>query len=423
MTLDRRTFLKAGAGLLTVLSGLDGFIPEQAQATAVSEDLSPRNSKRRRRADTKFIILHTTEAPDGSSLAHIKRYGLANYMVSPNGEIHSVIEQDRVARHAGRSMWDDISNLDNHAVGIEVVGEHNRPITPHQESALKELLTDLQRKYHVSDERVMPHSMVAYGAPNRWHPYSHRGRKRCGMLFGTEEERIKLGLTQAPKVDPDVKAGRLRVADQYLYSVLFASAPGPTARVVSQLNPTPILVGEGVTPWGIAREEYDAPTTMYKFPDGTIKRGNEITDWDAIPKRTIVQTDVAVPNTPREDILEDVEHFRTITGNDTAWSVAGREYNHATTIYFLPDKRIRTGQQMDQQFITHLPRGTQVLTGYVYGGKVKRERTAYSIAGQRWDDAATFYHLPDHRIVSGDDISSAGVIPIGTSVFFRNGAD
>ncbi len=421
MTIGRRTFLKASAGVLTL--GLEAFFPEPSQATSFSEDLSPRNSKRRRRSDTELIILHTTEAPDGSSLAHITRYGLANYMISPNGGVHKVIEQDRVARHAGRSMWDGISNLDDHAIGIEVVGEHNKPITTSQEGAIRELLTDLQRKYQVSDDHVLPHSMVAYGSPNRWHPYSHRGRKRCGMLFGTEEERIKLGLTQAPRFDPDVKAGRLKVADPYLYSVLFASAPDAEVRKVSQLNPTPILVGEGVTPWGIAREEYDAPTTVYKFPDGTTKRGNEITDWDAIPKRTIVQTDIAVPNVPREDTLEDVEHFRTITGKDTAWSVAGREYNHATTIYFLPDKRIRTGQQMDHQFITHLPRGTQVLTGYVYGGKVKPGRTAYSIAGQKWNDAATFYHLPDHRIVSGDDVSSAGVIPVGTSIFFRNGTE
>ncbi len=35
-------------------------------------------------------------------------------------------------------------------------------------AALKELIGELQRIYHIPDERVLTHSMVAYGKPNRW---------------------------------------------------------------------------------------------------------------------------------------------------------------------------------------------------------------------------------------------------------------
>ena len=68
---------------------------------------------------------------------------------------------------------------------------------------------------------MLTHSQVAYGAPNKWQPRSHRGRKRCGMMFAMPSVRSKLNLTARPAFDPDVKAGRLVVGDAYLAQVLY----------------------------------------------------------------------------------------------------------------------------------------------------------------------------------------------------------
>src|SRR5690606_25227781 len=151
------------------------------------------------------------------------------YLVDIDGVVTRIIQRDRIAMHAGRSMWNGKTNLDNISVGIEIVGYHDKPITAAQKQALQELIRQLKAIYKIPDSKVLPHSMVAYGRPNRWHPVSHRGRKRCAMLLARDDLRREIGLHSKPAYDPDVRAGRLKVADAYLNTVLFTVVPLPTA--------------------------------------------------------------------------------------------------------------------------------------------------------------------------------------------------
>lgn len=409
--LGRREFI-LGAVSFFGLAYTGLLSPSLAEASInMSNDFSHKNKKRKRRSKTEYIILHTTEAPDRSSLNMVKNFGLTNYLVHTDGSVKRIIDKNRLARHAGRSMWEGKRNLDHRSIGIEVVGYHNKLITNAQFGSLRELLDDLQRIYNISDEDVIPHSMVAYGTPNRWHTYNHRGRKRCGMFFADPVVRRKLGLKQAPSYDPDVKAGRLRVADTYLNDILFG-------RGVSEETVSLASVGDTITKtisaWAIARQHYNAPTTCYTFPNGNVSFGHQIKDWGELP----VGTKVAMNE--GEAIPDDVEYFQKITGKDTAWKIAGKEFDDPTTIYFLPDGRVRRGDQLSKTFLDHIPRETEVLTGYVYGGKVSLERSAIEITGKKWNNPSTFYRLPTGKIVSGDDIDPR-YIPAKTIVFFRNG--
>ncbi len=83
-------------------------------------------------------------------------------------------------------MWYNRTNLSNTSVGIEVVGYHDKKPTAKQLAALKTLIAYLRTKYRLSEDKVVTHSMVAYDTPNQWYSKSHRGRKRCGMLFATK---------------------------------------------------------------------------------------------------------------------------------------------------------------------------------------------------------------------------------------------
>ena len=408
---ERRRFL-LGAGIFSALAFTRLLLPSLAEASInISNNFSHKNEKRKKRSRTEYIILHTTEASDRSSLNMVKKYGLTNYLVHTDGSVKRVIDKNRLARHAGRSMWEGKRNLDDKSVGIEVVGYHNRPITNAQFGSLKELLDDLQRIYNISDKDVIPHSMVAYGKPNRWHPYNHRGRKRCGMFFADSVVRKKLGLKQVPSYDPDVKAGRLKVADTYLNDILFGRGVSKkTVRLASAED----TITKTISAWAIAREQYNAPITRYTFPNGNVSFGHQIKDWGELPVGTKVAMNVG------EAIPDDIEYFQKITGKDTAWKLAGKEFDDPTTIYFLPDGRVRRGDQLSKTVLDHIPRETEVLTGYVYGGKVSLERSAIKIAGKKWNDSSTFYRLPTGKIVSGDDIDPR-YIPRKTIVFFRNG--
>src|SRR5690606_31052076 len=101
--------------------------------------------------------------------------------------------------------------------------------------------------------------------------------------------RREIGLHSKPAYDPDVRAGRLKVADAYLNTVLFTVVPLPTALPEGTVAAAD-LIARGRSAWDIAKENYNSPGTLYIFPDGSRKQGNEITDWNKLPPGTRVQT-------------------------------------------------------------------------------------------------------------------------------------
>jgi len=184
---------------------------------------SPRNPERRIRASTELIVLHTTEAPARSSLNKVSDRGECHFCVTEDGSVYRIVDRDREAFHAGRSMWNGKEDVDKFSVGIECVGHHDKAMPPAQIRAIRTLVKELQSMYGLGDHRVVCHSHVAYGAPNKWHRYRHRGRKRCGMLFAMPSVRRQLDLKTRPAYDPDVRAGRLKQADPYLQKVLYGN--------------------------------------------------------------------------------------------------------------------------------------------------------------------------------------------------------
>jgi hypothetical protein len=424
----RRKLLQAGLGAIVALSEAFRLAPsvlaEMLAKLRISNHFSPRNKHRPLRPHTLYIVLHTTEGVEAGSLDKVWRRGEAHYFVTANGNVLRIIGRAKIATHAGRSMWEGHRNIDNYSIGIEVVGRHDQYITEAQHAALHELLRQLKAIYRIPDKRVLTHSMVAYGRPNRFYAYDHRGRKRCGMIFARPDVRLKLGLASAPGHDVDVEAGRLRVGDVELYKFLYASGPaaaGAGAQAHAPALPLPAesnTVTKGWTPWHIARERYDQPDTVYVFPDGKRLRGDQIQDWNKIPEGTRVLVAEGEDEQSMEGFLEIGKD------GDSARALAGDAFDKATTIYFLPDGLIRTGHDLwssnsFRALLEHLPAGTRVLVGYVYGGYVKTSRPPSSIAGIKWNYPSTYYRFPDGRIVSGDEIGDTA-IPVRTLVFYQH---
>lgn len=407
-----------GLTLLVLMAGYFAGYAEMANAAGnlkISNRFSPMNRYRDNRGRTDYIILHTTEGGDRSSLRRVRQRGLAHYLVLRDGRIHRVIKRKKVALHAGRSMWNGVQNLDRRTIGIEVVGYHNKPITQKQITALAELLSQLQKIYSIPDEKVLTHSMIAYGKPNRWHNKNHRGRKRCGMQFADPELRRKLGLDKRPLFDPDVKAGRLINADPYLASVLYMPDDSPAQK----RDPAPSsdnIITARRSAWYIAREEYDDATTVYVFPSGKRKRGDQISNWSKIPKgtRVLVNQVAASPvkATPQKGYL-------TLARNQAASKVAGKAYDDYATVYVYPGGKVRRGDTLSEGDFRGLPPGTRIFLGYELAGKITRNTTAYKLCGQLFNRASTVYLLPDGRVKNGDSIREKS-IPTGTRVLVKS---
>lgn len=187
-----------------------------AAVPVVTRFRSPKNADRPVRKGTSLIVLHTTEAPAKGSLRHLSERGECHYCVTEDGTVYQIVDRHRVAFHAGTSMWNGKTNVDNFSVGIECVGYHDKAMPMAQIKSIRALVKELQGLYKLSDDKVVTHSMVAYSEPNKWHRKKCRGRKRCGMLFAMPSVRAALGLKKRAAFDPDVKAKRLVVGDDTL---------------------------------------------------------------------------------------------------------------------------------------------------------------------------------------------------------------
>ena len=293
---------------------------------------SPRNPERAVRASTELIVLHTTEAPARSSLNKLCDRGEAHYCVTEDGTVYAIVDRDREAFHAGRSMWNGKEDVDKFSVGIECVGYHDQPMGLVQLRAIAALVKELKTMYKLGDDRVVCHSHVAYGAPNRWQRNRHRGRKRCGMLFAMNTIRRILGLKTKPASDPDTRAKRLVVGDQYLRKVLYG---GVDTMASHYPKPAPVKPQVAKTP-PVKTQPAKAPLPKPQVVKTPPKQPPA--KPQPAPKPPPVVQAKKVPRTEAE--LKSMGYSRrgVISPGLTAMKIAGAKWNADNTYYVVRGK-------------------------------------------------------------------------------------
>ena len=370
--------------------------------------------KKVNRKKTKHIIVHTSELGLNATLRVLSKGkrlrngrstngGHAHYVIARNGHTYRILDKKYKADHAGRSMWNGVTDISKISIGIELAGYHYVSISESQYCSLGILIDILQGVYGLDDRAVLTHSQVAYGKPNWWFRKNHRGRKRCARNF----IRAKAGVGPGWTYDPDVRSGRL-MQDPQLSKVFYGRrqyyAKTDDANVISKSN----------TAWSIAGEDYDSRATIYKLPGGRVYSGDQIRDkigWDRIPAKTVVLLD----HENGISLIKSEGPIKTISDRLTAWSFAGKAYNRKTTIYFLPSGRIKSGSKISDW--DDLPVKTRLIVGYRGPYKISKERPAYQIAGHKYKDRKTIYYLPSNQLLAGDKIKDFTRLPTGTLIF------
>jgi N-acetylmuramoyl-L-alanine amidase len=217
--------------------------------------------------------------------------GHANYLVSRRGTIYRILDPRYRADHAGVSMWKGLRNLSDHSLGIELEGYHDVPFTAQQYRSLAWLLRVLRRRYRIESRDVLEHCRVAYTKPNRFFDRDWRGRKRDPGLDNFD--RARAGLTHEYLQDPDVIAGRLG-GERFLSRRPSASVT--TAGEVRRPESRSLRAGvirRGRSAWSIAGPKHDRASTLYVLPSGRARRGDEIADWSSLPAGTEVYLDAS----------------------------------------------------------------------------------------------------------------------------------
>ena len=403
---------------------------------------SPRNKERPLRKATTLIVLHTTEAHAKSSLNKLSERGEAHYCVVEDGTVYRIIDRDREAFHAGRSMWNGKEDCDEFSIGIEVVGHHDQAVTLQQLDALKELIARLKRLYSVSDSRVVCHSHVAYGAPNTWHKKKHRGRKRCGMLFAMPSVRVRLGLTARPAFDPDVRAKRLVQVDTDLAAVLYGSRDTMAAHY--NRRPPPVVMRAApakASPKSSGRAGAPRPPPQSKQII-TVKPA-PIVKPAPVVKPTPVVKQVPPPATPPPIVKpahpkqvetppeEETGVLASIGGffKSTAKLIVPKKKKpveppagRANSPSAPPDPTPLPPRKLERPplVLSRDPRdlaALEAMPGYVKGGPVSADLTPYSIAGAAWRAPTTYYYM-NGRILTGDKVNEK-LIEKGSYIFYK----
>jgi N-acetylmuramoyl-L-alanine amidase len=395
--------------VVLVIAALGCASPAQAVLRFSNSFYSFRNRERDVRRSTTLIILHTTETTSPAALNKLRDNGECHYYVAQDGLVYRIIDHRRVAFHSGRSMWEGRTNVDNFSVGIEISGFHNRPLTAAQYRAVAELVGELKYIYKIPDHRVLSHCHVAYGAPNKWHRRSHRGRKRCGMNLTSPAIRKILNLHSRPLYDPDVRAGRLVVGDAHLEQTLYGTLAQSQQAAAVFSAPDSNVIARNRSAWDIARDLYNSPTTTYVFPGGTRKQGNQISDFRLLPAGTRVIVSSLADNPD--------ESYQIIGQHGQAQDIAGAEVLSPSTLYVFQDGSYKQGHQLTAAQLVALPYGTKVLVGYAVGGPISPSRVASQICGSRWRSKDTFF-LISGTLVPGDEVDDKK-IPAGSMIFYK----
>ena len=116
-----------------------------------------------------------------------------------------------------------------------------------------------------------------------------------------------------------------------------------------------------------------------------------------------------------------------ISTTNSAWSIAGGDYDKNTTAYLLPDGRILPGNRINKIIgWTHLPLNTKVLLNQDMEPAViqilartpvkiiSRNMTAWSHAGAAYRKDSTLYFLPSGRVYPGSKILDWDDLPLKT---------
>lgn len=379
--------------------------------------------KKVHRASTRYIIVHTSEAGLSSTLRTLSRGksmgryrtvgGHSHYAIARDGRVYRILSHNIRADHAGLSMWNGVEDISSHSLGIELVGFHYGSITSQQYHSLSLLLNQLQRLYKIKDKNVLTHSQVSYGRPNIWFKRSHRGRKRCALNF----ERERAGLKDAWHYDPDVRKGRL-LRDHHIYAMFYKRKPRKVTNkepeevqtaAVAQTQP-PVTTSPPVNATGSGQEPALPKTSTPSNPTGEAPT-------------TAVSTGVAESGAITVNLKSVNNVSNIISKLNTAWNIAGEDYDDSTTLYILPDNRRVRGDQLGNLIgWNNIPRGTTVLVnqspelqekkGPIF--TITREFTAWSFAQRDYRKHSTFYFLPDGRVRSGNRMSDWDDLPNGT---------
>ena len=150
-------------------------------------------------------------------------------------------------------------------------------------------------------------------------------------------------------------------------------------------------------------------------------------DPDVQARRLTADPQLAAVFYSRRRLQAEADETNIISKSNTAWSIAGEDYDRRATVYKFPNGRIYTGDQIvDKIGWNKIPPKTIVLLNQGTVSESTRHIgliktipdgfTAWSLAGKAYNRRTTIYFLPSGRIKYGSMISNWDDLPVRTKI-------
>ena len=113
-----------------------------------------------------------------------------HYLIDKKGKIIQMVPENKIAWHAGKSMWKNFIDLNKKSIGIELVNKGHRlgyeNFTVIQIKSLIKLCKLLKRKYKIKTENFLGHSDIAPLRkidPGEKFPWRKLSKYKIGLWF------------------------------------------------------------------------------------------------------------------------------------------------------------------------------------------------------------------------------------------------
>ena len=123
----------------------------------------------RKNKDIKLIVIHYTGMQ--SRIESIKRLisrkhkVSCHYFIDRKGKVLKMVDENKVAWHAGKSRWKNFKNINKNSIGIELVNKGHefgyQKFTNLQIRKLIKLCSSLKKKYKIKNSNIIGHSDIA----------------------------------------------------------------------------------------------------------------------------------------------------------------------------------------------------------------------------------------------------------------------
>ena len=152
------------------------------------------SDKIRKSKDIRVLVIHYTGMQ--SKIESIKRLlsprhkVSCHYLIDRKGQVLRMVDENKVAWHAGKSKWKNFNNLNKNSIGIELVNKGHEfgyeRFTNSQINELIKLCLNLKKKFKIKNSNILGHSDISpmrKQDPGEKFPWQKLKKNKLGIWY------------------------------------------------------------------------------------------------------------------------------------------------------------------------------------------------------------------------------------------------